>query len=73
MSNNRSILSEKHQRVFREPLELRVKNKTGADHYPTITVEYITRWGIYEKTGDPGENQKTVAEKLATEILMETI
>jgi dsRNA-specific ribonuclease len=73
MANSRSTLSEKHQRVFREPLELRVKNKTGPDHHPKITVEYITHWGIYTKTGDPGENQKTVAEKLATEILMQTV
>lgn len=67
--NKRSVLSEKHQKDFGEPLELKVKNKTGQDHYPTITVEYRTRWGIYELTGNPGENQRTVAERLATQIL----
>lgn len=71
--NKRSFLSEKHQKDFGEPLELKVKNKTGPDHYPTITVEYRTRWGIYELTGNPGENQRIVAEKLAAKILSELI
>lgn len=73
MLNSKIILSEKHQKVFGKPLGLRVKNKTGPDHFPTFTVEYITYWGTFEKTGDPGEYPQTVAEKLAAEILSELI
>ena len=73
MSNNRSALSEMHQRIFRKPLELSVIGKEGADHYPTITVQYDTSWGTYVKTGKPGQNQKTVAEELATEIIIKNM
>jgi len=70
---NRTILSERHQRVFRTPLVLSVIGKEGPDHYPTITVKYETEWGVYTKKGAPGQNQKTVAEELATEILLKNM
>lgn len=73
MANNRSILSEMHQRIFKRSLELSVIGKEGADHYPTITVQYDTGWGVYAKKGKPGENQKVVAEELAEEILLKNI
>lgn len=73
MTNNRSILSEKHQRVFRTPLQLSVIGKEGPDHNPTITVKYETGWGNYVKTGAPGQNQRVIAEELATEILLKNM
>ena len=73
MTNSRSSLSEMHQRIFRKPLSLFVIGKEGQDHNPTITVKYVTSWGTYIKTGKPGQNQKTVAEELAAEILMQTV
>ena len=73
MSNNRSALSEMHQRIFKRSLELSVVSKEGPDHYPTITVQYNTGWGVYTKKGAPGQNQKVVAEELAEEILLKNI
>lgn len=73
MTNNRTTLSERHQKVFRTPLQLSVIGKEGPDHYPTITVKYETGWGNYIKRGAPGQNQKTVAEELATEILLKNM
>lgn len=73
MKNNRSILSEMHQSIFRRPLELSVINKEGADHYPTITVKYDTGWGVFTKKGAPGQNQRIVAEELAEEIILQNI
>jgi dsRNA-specific ribonuclease len=73
MSNNRSALSEMHQRIFCKPLELSVIGKEGPDHYPTITVQYETSWGVYTKKGAPGQNQKTVAEELAAEIIIKNM
>ena len=73
MANNRSILSEMHQRIFKRSLELSVVSKEGADHYPTITVQYDTGWGVYTKKGDPGQNQKVVAEELAEEIILQNM
>lgn len=73
MANNRSILSEMHQSIFRRPLELSVVSKEGADHYPTITVKYDTGWGVFTKKGAPGQNQRIVAEELAEEIILQNI
>lgn len=70
-ANNRSALSELHQRIFKRSLELSVIDKQGPDHYPTITVQYDTGWGNYSKKGAPGQNQKVVAEELAEEIIFE--
>ena len=73
MANNRSTLSEMHQRIFRRSLELSVIDKEGPAHCPTITVKYDTGWGAYEKKGKPGENQKVVAEELAEEIIIKNL
>lgn len=69
--NNRSTLSEMHQSIFRKPLKLSVIKKEGFDHFPTITVQYETNWGVYAKKGEPGQNQRVVAEELAEEIILE--
>lgn len=73
MANSRSSLSEMHQSIFKKSLEVSVIGKEGPDHYPTITVQYETGWGVYAKRGKPGQNQKVVAEELATEILLENM
>lgn len=69
--NNRTILSEMHQNIFRKPLKFSVIKKEGFDHFPTITVQYETNWGVYTKKGEPGQNQRVVAEELAKEIIRE--
>ena len=73
MANNRSILSEMHQSIFRRPLELSVVSKEGADHYPTIPLKYDTGCGVFTKKGAPGQNQRIVAEELAEEIILQNI
>ena len=73
MKNNRTILSEMHQRIFQKSLELSVIEKEGPDHFPTIKVKYDTGWGVFTKKGAPGQNQRVVAEELAEEIILENM
>ena len=70
---NRKKLAEKHQKMFGTNLTGKVVKKEGRDHSPIITVEYDTQWGVFQKTGLPGENQKIVFEKLAIKILQQQV